>query len=244
MTLPQVSVVMPVYNAERYVARSVESILAQALTSFEFLIFDDGSQDCSLPILEQYAKQDERIRLFARPHKGYVPWLNEGVNLARGEFIARMDADDISLPYRFTRQVDYLRMHPACVVVGCGTLMIDPDGDPICEHRPHTDHATILETLTNGTHGVIAHPTSMMRRDALLRIGGYRETYEPIEDFDLWLRLAEVGELANIPEPLFRYRQHHASIMYTPWQVARQRRWADIILNQARLRLGKEPLLD
>jgi glycosyltransferase involved in cell wall biosynthesis len=242
MNSPRLSVVMPVYNAERYLAQAIESILHQTFRDFEFIIFDDGSQDSSLRILEQYANIDMRIQLFAKSHKGYVSWLNEGIVTARGEFLARMDADDISLPQRFTRQVEYLFKHPACVVVGCGTLMIDSDGDPICEHRPDPDHATLFANLVKGGHGIIAHPTSMMRRTAIVNAGGYKEEYEPIEDFDLWFRLAECGELANIPEPLFKYRQHRGSIMYTRTQVERQKQYADIILAQARQRLGERPL--
>lgn len=242
MAPPQVSVIMPVYNAVRYVAEAIESIRTQTFSDFELLIFDDGSTDGSLEVVQNYTKRDTRIRFFAKAHRGYVPWLNEGLRLSQGEFIARMDADDASLPERFAYQVHHLRQHDACVVVGCGTLIVDPDGDPLCEYRPHVDHATLISALISGTHGVITHPTSMMRRDALLRVGGYREEYEPIEDFDLWLRLAEVGQLANLPDILFRYRQHHASIMYTPHQVQRQSKWADTILTQARSRLGKEPL--
>src|SRR5262245_3590276 len=108
MDSPLISVIMPVYNAERYVADAVESILGQTFQDFEFLIFDDGSQDGSLAILGKYASQDARIRLFAKPHSGYVAWLSEGIRLARGEFIARMDADDISLPQRLARQSAFL----------------------------------------------------------------------------------------------------------------------------------------
>ena len=237
---PQVSVVMPVYNTERYVAEAVESILAQTFRDFEFLVFDDGSADRSLEILQTYTDRDDRIRVFAKPHRGYVPWLNEGIRIARGEFIARMDADDISLPQRFARQVEYLRRQPECVAIGCDMLVIDPDGDSLNQETHYIEGEVIEAALLKGEHGVIAHPTCMMRRSVLLAIGCYREEYETIEDFDLWFRLAEKGRLANLPEVLFKYRLHHASVVHT--QVARQGRHADRIVTEARLRRGLKPL--
>jgi glycosyltransferase involved in cell wall biosynthesis len=242
MRSPEASVVMPVYNAERYVADAVESILSQTFRDFEFLVFDDGSTDRSLEILRQYAGRDERIRLFAESHQGHVPWLNEGIRQARGEVIARMDADDISFPQRLGRQVEYLHRHPDCVAIGCDTLMIDPDGDPLGTVRHDVEHESIEADLLRGGHGVIAHPTCVMRRSALLAIGGYREEFEPIEDFDLWLRLAELGRLANLPEALFGYRVHYMNVTHT--QVDRQRKHADRIIAEARRRRGLQPLPD
>ncbi|NJD34691.1 MAG: glycosyltransferase [Betaproteobacteria bacterium] len=237
---PLISVVMPVYNVERYVAEAVESILTQTFQDFEFLIFDDGSNDGSLTILKEYANHDKRIQLFAKPHQGYVPWLNEGIKMARGEFIARMDADDVSLPQRFVRQMQHLCRHPDCVAVGCDTLMIDPDGDALGKVIHDVEHKAIESDLLNGGLGVIAHPTCMMRRSTLLAIGGYREEFESIEDFDLWLRLAELGCLANLPEVLLKYRVHYTNVVFT--QVDRQRQHADRIINEARLRRGLKPL--
>ena len=237
---PQVSVVMPVYNAECYVAEAIESILSQTYTTFEFLIFNDGSTDRSLDILKTYTERDERVHVFSGPHKGYVPWLNEGLRVAQGQFIARMDADDISLPLRFDRQVEYLRRHPECVVVGCDLLQIDSDGDPLSEVRHDVEHQGIEANLLRGGFEVIAHPTCMMRRSALLAVGGYREEFESIEDFDLWFRLAEQGLLANLPEVLFNYRVHHANVIFT--QVERQKQVADRIISEARLRRGLPPL--
>jgi GT2 family glycosyltransferase len=240
MNIPQVSVVMPVYNAERYLTEAVESILSQTFTDFEFLIFDDGSTDRSLAILRTYAERDTRVHLFPRLHKGYVPWLNEGIHVARGEYIARMDADDISLPERLTRQVQYLRTHPDYVALGCSMLVVDADGLPLTEFIQNTEHETIEADMLEGRHGVIGHPTCMMKRSALLSIGCYREDYEPIEDFDLWFRLAERGRLANLPEVLFKYRLHHANVVFT--QVDRQGQHADRIITEARLKRGLKPL--
>src|SRR5262249_45977834 len=129
---PLISVCMPVHNAERFVGEAVESILGQTLRDFEFLIIDDGSTDGSTRILRDSAARDPRIRLTCRSNRGLVATLNELVDQARGEFIARMDADDIALPDRFLRQVDYLRRHPERVEGGAWVPVIDPAGDPPC----------------------------------------------------------------------------------------------------------------
>jgi glycosyltransferase involved in cell wall biosynthesis len=231
---------MPVYNAEAYVSQAVESILAQSFDDFEFLIFDDGSSDRSLEILVDYTDRDNRIRVCAKPHKGHTFWLNEGVQIAQGEFIARMDADDLSLSKRFAFQVNHLHNNRDCVVVGCDLLLIDSDGDPLSRLSHHVEHDALESALLNGGFNVISHPASMMRRSALLAVGGYSEKYEPIEDFHLWLQLAELGRLSNIPEVLFHYRMHHKSVNAT--QFERQRILADKLLKESRERRGLRPL--
>lgn len=231
---------MPVYNAERYLAEAIESILSQTFYDFEFLVFDDGSTDRSLAILEKYASQDERLRLFANQHEGMTRWLNEGIKIARGELIARMDADDVSLPHRLAEQVNYLSNHPNCVAVGCDLLIIDENGEVIGAD-PHENRPDLVEQLLlSGTLGVITHPASMMRRTALLAIGSYRGEFEGLEDFELLLRLSEVGHLSNIPKVLFKYRLHPRSVCSTRFRT--QERHADTIITEARLRRGLEPL--
>lgn len=238
---PQVSVVMPVRNAERYVAEAVKSILTQSFGDFEFLIFNDGSTDDTIRTVHLLADQDRRIQVFSGPHRGYVPWLNEGVRLARGEFVARMDADDVSLPQRFARQVEFLLGHAECVAVGSFQTMIDPEGLPLGTVVYDTEPEVIEANLLNGKLNVICHPASMMRRSALVTIGGYREEHESVEDFALWLDLAEQGSLANIPSVLFKYRQHHSSVSATRFEV--QKRQAELILQKARQRRGLTPLV-
>ena len=216
------------------------SILSQDLDDFEFFIFDDGSIDRSQGIVKRFASQDHRIKLFQGNHKGHAHWLNEGVRMASAEYIARMDADDISLPQRFRRQLDYLRRESNCVAVGCDLLQIDEDGDPVMTVKHDVEHAKIEADLLDGGLGVISHPASMLRRSTILAIGGYKEEYEYIEDFDLWLRLAEQGHLANLPEVLFKYRLHHTNVIYSG--VERQRQLADRIIMEARTRRSLKPL--
>ena len=213
---PLISVCLPVYNVERYVAEAVESILGQTLADFEFLILDDGSTDGSLEILRRYADRDPRIRLTSQPNKGLVASLNELIDLARGEFIARMDGDDISSPERFRRQVNYLRAHPECVLVGSRVRLIDPEGDPLCDWCTIQEHEALESTFLRAELvTVVSHPAIMMRRDAVLAIGKYRP-FEVIEDVNLFLRLSENGRIANVPEALLKYRIHASNISKTP----------------------------
>jgi len=205
---------MPVYNSERYVAEAVESILNQTFRDLEFLIIDDGSTDRSLEILKKYEEQDSRIRLISRPNTGYVVALNEMLSLARGNLIARMDADDISYASRFARQFEYLASNRDCVVVGSRVQLIDADGDPLgtwCEEQTHTE----IDQAHLGTGWPMVHPAVMMRRDAVDAVGRYRVEYYSIEDRDLFLRLAEVGRVANLPDTLLKYRKHLRSICHT-----------------------------
>src|ERR1051325_1151561 len=112
---PTVSVLLPVYNAERYLESALQSVLGQTFSDFEVIAVDDGSKDNSKKILERFAANDPRIRVISRPNTGIVGALNDGLAVARGEFIARMDADDVALPGRFQAQLDYLRGHPDCI---------------------------------------------------------------------------------------------------------------------------------
>jgi GT2 family glycosyltransferase len=208
---PQVSVLMPVHNGEAYLSPAIDSILGQTFRDFEFIIVDDGSSDRSRDIIRDYARVDARIRPFYCEHRGITVVLNQGVTAARGEFIARMDADDISLPERLAVQLRFLDENPSVVAVGCALDVIDPDGDSISVMRWPIEHEEIDRRLLIGQGG-LPHPAAMIRRQALLAVGGYREQYQVAQDKDLWLRLAEHGRLANLPTPLLRYRQHLRSI--------------------------------
>ena len=200
-----VSAIMPVYNAERYVAATTECVLAQTFGDFEFIIINDGSADSSLDILQTYARRDARIRLISRPNTGYVTALNEGLGMARGEFIARMDADDLCEPRRFELQVQRLRAEPQLVALGSCAVAVDEDGELLGDYSVPLTHEEIEAAHLRGESS-IHHPAVMMRPEALRRVGGYRKEFMPCEDFDLWLRLGEVGRLANLPERLLTKR--------------------------------------
>ena len=233
---PPISVCMPVYNAEAYLADAAGSVLAQTCGDFEFIIIDDGSDDGSLEILQELARSDNRIRLISRPNTGYARALNESLEYARGEFVARMDADDISMPQRFEKQLAYLRRNPSCAVVGSRIMTIDPFGSPLYEPDHKVNHDDIEKQLLAGIGWAIVHPSAMMRREHLLAVGGYRAELEPSEDLDLFLRLSERGRLANLPEILLHYRQHAKSVNHTRFEE--QNRTKRKIISEAYARRG------
>jgi glycosyltransferase involved in cell wall biosynthesis len=224
--MPGVSVILACYNTERYIASAVRSVLAQTFRDLELILIDDGSTDRSSKICKQLAAEDSRIRLISRPNKGLTKTLNEGLSLATAPFMARMDADDLSLPTRFEKQVVYLNDHPECVCVGSRVTLIDPYDSPISVTDHKLDHEGIDADLLQGIGWAIVHPAAMMRTDAVKRAGGYREQFKTSQDLDLWLRLAEIGNLANLKEPLVQYRQHFESVAFNKaeeqWQCKAQ----------------------
>ena len=209
-----VSVVMPVYNAKRYLKWSVESILHQAFEDFEFVIVDDGSTDSSLKKLKKFEKLDQRIKVLDRPNRGIVDALNEGIDVSRGKYIARMDADDIALPDRLSKQVTYMQSEQECVILGTQIYFIDPGGNIVKKSELKLRHDEIEQDILDGNGGAIIHPTAMIVREALIKIGGYRKEAEFVEDLDLFHRLARVGKLSNLDEYLFKYRVQPNSVTY------------------------------
>ena len=206
-----VTVLLAVHNGQQYLRLAVQSILSQTFTDFEFLIIDDGSADDSVQILAEFAEADSRIRLVSQENIGLTRTLNHGISLAQGEFLARMDADDIALPERLEKQVAYLRENRSCVMVGSRVMLIDPEGDPIRETCDELAHEEIDQALM--AHGwPLVHPAVMIRTQARRETGGYDELYRTNQDHDLFLRLAEHGRVANLSEVLLQYRQHPASI--------------------------------
>jgi glycosyltransferase involved in cell wall biosynthesis len=224
-------VVLPVYNGERYVGAAIHSILAQTEGNFELIVINDGSTDDSLSAVHGAIAGDSRCKVVDRPNCGLVHTLNEGLSLATGAFIARMDADDIARPARFARQLAHLQANPSCVAVGSRVLLIDPEGLPLMEMIDAYTHSQIDSANLSLRASAICHPTVMMRRDAVLAVGGYRAAYDSAEDLDLFLRLAEIGQLANLPEVLLEYRQHLASVGYA--KALEQRRLATAAIAEA-----------
>jgi glycosyltransferase involved in cell wall biosynthesis len=212
---PVVSVVLPVYNAATHLPEAMQSLLTQTFADFEIIAVNDGSTDGSQRILEDFARVDSRVRILQRPNTGIVGALNDGLAVARADLIARMDSDDVSRPTRFEKQVAYLTAHPECVLLGAQVQVIDPHGMPLYTSDLPAGHAAVDAALMLGKGGTIRHPVAMMRRSAVESIGGYRQQYQWAEDVDLFLRLAEVGRVANLPDVLLQYRQHCASVNRT-----------------------------
>ena len=212
---PQVSVLMSVHNASAFLPAAIDSILAQTFSDFELIVVDDGSSDNSGVLLDQYAARDGRVRTIRRPNRGLTRSLNEAAARARGILLARMDGDDLSMPDRLARQVAHLGRHSDCVTVGGQGLFIDQDGWPVGPWRVPIEHDAIDRQHLAGFGGGIIHPAAMIRREAFERVGGYDEAIPAAQDYDLWLRLAEVGRLANLPDVVLQYRLHLLSVTST-----------------------------
>ena len=217
--MPAVSVILAAYNAEKYLAEAVDSILGQTFRDFELLLIDDGSKDSTAALVADFGRRDPRVVPISRPNRGLTPTLNEGIARATAPLLARMDADDVAEPTRFEKQVAFLDANPDCVCVGSRVTLIDPLGSPIKVTDHATDHASIDAGLIKGIGWSVVHPAAMLRTDSVRKIGGYREQFKTSQDLDLFLRLAEVGRLANLPEPLLRYRQHFESVANTKADV-------------------------
>jgi glycosyltransferase involved in cell wall biosynthesis len=210
---PTISVVMPVYNGEKYVGRAIESILRQTFLDFEFLIVDDGSTDATPTLLGEYAARDARIRLLAQPHNtGVAAAGSRGCRETRGRYIARMDADDVSVPSRFAKQVAYLDAHSDVGILGGNIREFDERGARAEIWRRPTEPNVIAWFLLFGN--CIAHPTVMMRRDVFERFGPYRDC--ACEDYDFWLRAHSETKMANLPDVLVHYciREDQASKLF------------------------------
>ena len=210
---PSISVAMSVYNGERFLAAAIESVSAQTHTDFEFLILDDGSTDASRAIVAHYAASDARIRLIVRENRGLVASLNELLAQARAPLVARMDADDVCLPQRFERQIAFLSRHPEIGVLGTWTDDIDENDAPYplnaADHP--IDHEGFVAAVEHGAP-LLCHPAVMFRRDLVLSVGAYHPAFRHCEDLDLWLRLASVTQIANLPERLLRYRHYSQQV--------------------------------
>ena len=207
--MPKISVVMSVYNGEQYLQESIESILTQTYSDFEFIIIDDCSTDNSVNIIESY--DDNRIRLVRNKQNLRLPAsLNKGINLAKGEYIARMDADDISMPERFAKQVLYMDTHPDVAVVGGGFQAIDESGNNLYIHHAPNGKKLARYCLIPSP---MAHPTVMIRRDVIVNNNlFYDEQYSSAQDYDLWQRINRKFKIENLPDILLRYRIQSNSI--------------------------------
>jgi glycosyltransferase involved in cell wall biosynthesis len=206
-------VLLPVYNGEKYVAATIESILTQSFEDFEFLILDDGSTDHTPEILAACARQDSRIRLLRHDNHGVGYTLNRGLIEARGELVAEIGADDLALPGRLMKQVAFLSSHADHVLVGGYLRIIDPNDTPVGVRRYPTSDPGLRNALP--LYNPFASPSIMYRRNDALAAGGYSSRFRACEDYDFILRLARRGRVANVPEPLTGYRLHPGSTKST-----------------------------
>jgi hypothetical protein len=211
--MPRISVLMPVYNALPYLRDALNSVLCQSFQDFEVLTLDDASTDGSTEYLD--GLRDPRLRVFHLPKAGHAVNLNIGLREARADIIARMDADDISVPHRFERQYSFLQENADCVICGCQMVGIGAGGE-VCRSWdwdcPSSDELIRYEMLTGCP---FLHPGVMYRKPAVIEAGAYQPGLETAQDYDLWVRLSRVGKMANLPDRLVHYRIHAQSVSAT-----------------------------
>ena len=207
MRKPRISVLMPAYNAEKYLAEAIDSILGQTFGDFELIIINDGSTDNTANIVRKY--KDKRIKFIDNKHNaGLIAVLNHGLDIARGEYVARMDADDISIPERFAKQVAFLDANPDVGLLGtCYKRFTSTSSKTaIVKHPKFVDYFKLLAGC------YVAHPTAMFRRELFNRYDlRYDPDYRVCEDYELWSRVVRVTKIANLQESLLDYRVHGES---------------------------------
>ena len=209
---PFISVVMPVYNGEKYLSEAIESILNQTFLNFELIVINDGSTDNTAGILDRYRKKDRRIvKNSHTQNQGIVYSLNQGLKLARGKYIARMDSDDISCSDRLEKQAGYLESNPQIGILGGDVIYINPAGQELSRmEHPHDDLSIRWTCLLNN---VFFHPTVMFRRSILIENElTYKSAFQSVEDYAFWVEFLEHTKGANLDQVLIYYRLHPGSL--------------------------------
>jgi len=210
--MAKVSVVMPVYNGERFLEEAISSVLNQTLSDFEFVIVDDGSTDSTPAILEQFRQLDPRIQVHRQDNQGQAPAQNLGLSLATNCYVAMMDADDRMLPNRLERQLRFFTDNPGCSLICSYSYLIDAKGKRIGKSQNEVDVAAGIRELDPSRFLEIVHPSVMMKKEDILKLGGYNGNLTTLEDRDLWGRVVTNGMLIKCqPEFLFEYRLHGKS---------------------------------
>ena len=202
---PKITVLMPVYNAESHLHEAIRSIIKQSFSDFEFLIINDGSTDRSVEIVRSY--RDPRINLVHNEKNlGLIATLNRGIHISRGEYIARMDSDDISLPRRFETQVKAMDKHGDWGICGSWVRILGGPDSGTVQCYPTKSKYLLCELLFDSP---IAHPSIMIRKETIFKSNEYYdENFKHAEDYDLWCRLAKITSMSNIPKILLNYRIH------------------------------------
>lgn len=219
---PKISVIMSSRNGEKYLKEAIDSILAQTFGDFEFLITDDGSTDLTPIILDEYAKKDQRIKIITNPQcLGLTKSLNNAILKAQGDFIARMDDDDISLKDRFEKQVGFMKKNSDVALLGGFAFLINENGDVIGEKRLAQESETIKKKLLFNNQ--IIHSSWFAKKDILVKEGLYDEKFKKAQDYEFVLRLAQKHKIANLPENLLKYRISAASLS---WKNKEQQKFA------------------
>jgi glycosyltransferase involved in cell wall biosynthesis len=210
MSLPAITVVLPVHNGQRFIRWAIESLMSQTFGDFELLVVDDGSTDESAQIVRSFT--DSRIRLIGTKNLGLAAALNRGIAEARGKLVAIANDDDLNYPIRLERQLAFLRERPGVGMVGAAIVEIDEDGTILNEkHTFPLSHDELLRALMRA-RWVMSHPTMVFRRDLAIRAGLYDPAFGAAEDVDFIARFTRIAEVANMAEVLVQYRIRRGAI--------------------------------
>lgn len=208
-----ISVVMPAYNSSRFIREAIVSVLSQTDPDFELIVIDDGSTDDTLNIACSFAKRDSRVRVIEAEHGGISKALNLGIQNAKYDWIAIMHADDVALPHRLEKQVNATRSNPAVVVWGAYAYHINSKGKILSVSRTGpTTEEEFYKLRNSGQSVLVIHPTSFLKKEIALKVGGYDSRFDCCEDLEFFDRMAAFGPILALPEPLLLYRIHSASI--------------------------------
>lgn len=206
----RVDVLMTVYNGQQFLAGAIESIQAQTIRDWRLIVVDDLSTDSTPDILASYASQDSRLLILRGEHKGIAAAANVGLSEVTAPLLARIDSDDIAAPERLETQLQFMQQNPDVVAIGSYVRLIDAQDRRLGLRKAPTDPSEIETTLK--TRNCMCHPSSMLRTEALRTIGGYRAKFRNSLDYDLWLRLSEMGKISNQALELLRYRRHPSQV--------------------------------
>jgi glycosyltransferase involved in cell wall biosynthesis len=210
---PKISVILPVYNAEKYLSEAIQSILDQSYSDFEFIIINDGSKDRSEEIVLSF--NDERIIYLSQSNRGLAATLNRGIETARGEYIARQDNDDVSDKRRLELQLSFMEEHPHVALLGTSAEIIDEEGQPTGRFHKHATDNELLKFFLLFDNPFV-HSSVMFRKELVKQIGGYDISPKFFEDFNLWSRVARTEyKLANLPDCLLKYREVNTGMSKT-----------------------------
>jgi glycosyltransferase involved in cell wall biosynthesis len=209
---PEISIVTSVFNGMPYLEHAIQSILEQSFKNWEWILIDDGSTDRSAEVMTSFAEIDPRIRIVRQPNLGLTRALIQGCELARAPFIARQDADDTSDSKRLEKQISLIKSNSDFAFVSCFAQYIGPQNEPLEVVTRPTDPRDATEGLLNARLGPPAHGTVLFRKDVYQRAGRYRDCFYFAQDSDLWMRMAEIGQIAYVPEVLYFFRRHFCSI--------------------------------
>jgi len=209
---PKISVILPVYNAEKYLAESIQSILDQSFTNFELIIINDGSVDDSEKIIKSF--NDERIVYVSQTNQGLAATLNRGILMSKASYVARQDNDDISLPDRLKKQLLFFEQHPEYILLGTKAQIMDENGLATGRFHYHPTQSKNIKFALLFNNPFV-HSSVMFKKEAVIKCGLYDTNTKFFEDYNLWSKLARIGEVANLNECLLKYREVNSGMSKT-----------------------------